>query len=163
MVRRVQRGERRHAREPVRTILVVLPPLVQDDVTLVGELGFRQRGQKVAHTVGLEPQGKLHRARRHYLPVVRAIRVGGPVEQRARRLQRLEVPRVVMLGALEHQVLEQVREAGAARVLVLRADVVPDVDRHDRTRVVLVHEHRQAVREDASFAAYFHPRGLSSS
>jgi hypothetical protein len=60
MVRRVQRGERRHAREPVRTILVVLPPLVQDDVTLVGELGFRQRGQQVAHAVRLEPQGKLH-------------------------------------------------------------------------------------------------------
>src|SRR3546814_14195531 len=44
-----------------------------------------------------------------------------------------------------HQVLEQVREAAAACRLVLAAHAVPDVDRHDRRLVVLVHDHRKAV------------------
>ena len=52
-----------------------------------------------------------------------------------------------MRGALEHQVLEEVREARSTRLLVLRADVVPDVDRDNRTVVILVHDHIEAVGE----------------
>jgi hypothetical protein len=51
----------------------------------------------------------------------------------------------VVLRAVEHQVLEQVGEAGAARRLVLAADVVPEVDRDDRGLAVGVHDHAQAV------------------
>ena len=50
-----------------------------------------------------------------------------------------------MARALEHDVLEQVGEAGLARHLVLRADVVPEVDRDDRREVVLGHDDPQAV------------------
>ena len=39
------------------------------------------------------------------------------------------------------------REAGAARALVLRADVIPEVDGDDRARVVFVQEHVEAVGE----------------
>ena len=52
-----------------------------------------------------------------------------------------------VLRALEHHVLEQVREAGAARPLVLRADVVPDRHVHDRRRVILGEDHPQPVRQ----------------
>src|SRR5204862_2452461 len=38
--------------------------------------------------------------------------------------------------SLEHHVLEQVRESGLALDLVLRADVVPEVDRHDRSEPI---------------------------
>src|SRR3546814_4723876 len=48
-------------------------------------------------------------------------------------------------STVEHQVFEQVREAAAPCRLVLAAHAVPDVDRHDRRLVVLVHDHRQAV------------------
>ena len=50
-------------------------------------------------------------------------------------------------GALEHDVLEQVGEAGLAGLLVLGADVVPEVDRHDRRQVVLGDDDAQAVGE----------------
>ena len=52
-----------------------------------------------------------------------------------------------VLAALEEHVLEQVGEAGAARPLVLRADVVPEVDRHQRQRGVAVEDDAQAVVE----------------
>ncbi len=64
-----------------------------------------------------------------------------------RSLERLEELAVQVLRALEHQVLEQVREAGLAELLVLAADVIPDVDRHDRRLVVLLHHEREPVRE----------------
>ena len=50
-------------------------------------------------------------------------------------------------GALEHHVLEQVREAGPAGLLVLGSDVVPEVDRDDGREVVLGDDHAQAVGE----------------
>ena len=81
--------------------------------------------------------------RRHDFPVVRAVGVGRAVEQRAGFLQRLEVALVVVLRAFEHQVLEQMREAGAARASRSSTDVIPDVDRHDRTAVVLVNRARR--------------------
>ena len=49
--------------------------------------------------------------------------------------------------ALEHDVLEEVGEAGLARDLVLGADVVPEVDRDDRGEVVLGDDDPQAVVE----------------
>ena len=64
-----------------------------------------------------------------------------------KKLKGLEELVVVVLRALEHQVLEQVREAGLARDLVLGADVVPEVDRDDRRLAVGVHDHGQAVVE----------------
>ena len=60
-------------------------------------------------------------------------------------LERLEEPVIVVLGALEHQMLEQVGKAGVAGALVLRADVIPEVDRDDRARVVFVEQEVQAV------------------
>jgi hypothetical protein len=52
-----------------------------------------------------------------------------------------------MLGAFEHQVLEQVREAGAAGTLVLRPHVIPDVHGNNRDMVIFVDEHVEAVAE----------------
>ncbi len=90
MIGRKQRREQRHRRQPVRAVLVVLPPLVQHDVALVRELGLGQRRQQVAHAIRFHPQRELERAGRHDLPVVGAIGVGRSVERRARALQRLE-------------------------------------------------------------------------
>ena len=87
------------------------------------------------------------RVGRHHFPVVGAVGVGRSVQQRAGALQRREIALVVVLGALEHQVLEEMREAGAARRLVLRADVIPEVHRHDRAGVILVDEHVEPVGE----------------
>ena len=133
-----QRGEQRHRREPVRAVLVILAPLVQHDVALVRELRLRERRQQVPHAIGFHPDRQLQRARRHHLPVVRAIGVRRSVQRRAGALQRLKVAFVVMRRSFEHEVLEEMREAGVARALVLRADVIPEVDRHERRGMVLV-------------------------
>ncbi len=51
----------------------------------------------------------------------------------------------------EHHVLEQVREAGASRHLVFRADVIPHVDRDSRCGVILREDHGETVWEFVSF------------
>src|SRR6185503_2535858 len=56
-----------------------------------------------------------------------------------------------VLRTLEHQVLEQVREAGAARFLVLRPDVIPQLQVHDRRRVIFRRHQRQAIGERGDF------------
>ena len=145
MIRRIERRDERHAGKPVGTVLVVLPPLVEDDVALVLELGVGERREEVAHAIGFHPQRQLHGVGRHDLPVVRPVGVGRSVEDATDLLQRPKVPGVVVLRPFEHQVLEQVRESRAARLLVLRADVVPHVDRDNRTIVILVHDDVEAV------------------
>ena len=58
-----------------------------------------------------------------------------------------------VLAALEHHVLEQVREAGLAPLLVLAADVVPEVDRHDRCGPIRRDHDAQAVRQPMALEA----------
>ena len=75
--------------------------------------------------------------------VGRAVQVGRP-----RALERFLEFLVVVLAAVEHQVLEQVGESGVAGPLVLGPDVVPHVHRHDGRLVVLVHDDGQPVGQD---------------
>ena len=93
----IQRRDDGHAGEPVGSILVVLPALVEHHVALVLELGVGQRGQEVAHAIRFHPQRELQRVGRHHLPVVRAVCVGRAVQRRSRFLQRMKVALVVVL------------------------------------------------------------------
>ena len=56
-----------------------------------------------------------------------------------------------VLAALEEHVLEQVGEAGAAGSLVLRADVVPEVDGDQRHRRVAMEHDPQPVVQGVAF------------
>ena len=56
-----------------------------------------------------------------------------------------------VLRPLEHQVLEQVREAGAAGLLVLRSDVIPDRQVHDGRRVIF--EDRPPAARSAAWSS----------
>ncbi len=86
--------------------------------------------------------------RRHRLEVVRPVEPGRPVHRPAGRLDQGDVLRLGHVPrALEHDVLEEMGEAGLARDLVLGADVVPDVHRDDRGEVILGHDQAQAVRK----------------
>ena len=90
--------------------------------------------EQIAHAIGLEPERELELVRRHRLEVVRAIEVGRAVDVAAAgAFDGLEV-RVArhVLRALEHHVLEQMREAGAPGFLVGRADVIPEVHGDER-------------------------------
>ena len=98
------------------------------------------------HPVGLEEQGPLQRLGRQRLEVVRVVLVGRAVERAAGGLHE---PGVLHLRhvrrALEHQVLEEVGEAGAALGLVAHADVVEDAHRHDGHAAVGGQDDPQAV------------------
>ena len=114
MVRRKQRLRDGFVRDAVRPILHALPPLVAHDVLLVRELRRVELVEQIPHAVGLQPQGELELIRRQRLEVVGAVEIGRAVDVAgAGGFEELEmrVGRHV-LRALEHHVLEQVREPG---------------------------------------------------
>ena len=132
----------------VRPVVVRPAFLVLHDLALVVEVLLRQCIEQRAHPVGFQPQRELELVRGHRLVVVRPIEPGRAVHRAARRLDQGD-----MLGladvrrAFEHHVLEEVRETGLARHLVLRSDVVPDVHRDDGDEVVLGQDQAQAIRQ----------------
>ena len=91
---------------------------------------------------------ELELVRRHRLEVVGPVEPGRAVERAAGGLDERHVLGLPDVGrALEHHVLEQVREPGLARDLVLGADVVPDVHGHHGREVILRDDQAQAVGE----------------
>ena len=145
VVRRVEAGIEEFPHPSVRLVLV-LPLLVLDHAALLVESRLGDRAKQVAHAVGLEEQHQIERVHGDVLEVVGAVLVGGAVEVGCPDLlQRPEVILVVVLAPVEHEVLEQVGEAGPARPLVLRPHVVPHVHGDDRRLVVLMDDQRQTI------------------
>ena len=104
---------------PVR-LVVALALLVLHDAPLLVELLLVDRGEQMAHAVGFHPQSEVHGGARDGLEVVRAIEIRRAVHAGgAHLLKRPEVLVVVIFGAIEHQVLEQVGETCLARHFVL--------------------------------------------
>ena len=122
------------------------PDLLLHHVDLVAEvlLGDRRGG----HPVGLEEQRALQRLGRQRLVVVRVVLVGGAVERAPGGLHQAGVLHLRHVRrALEHHVLEEVGEPGAALGLVAHADVVEDAHRHDRHAPVGGEDDAQPVVE----------------
>ncbi len=146
MARRIQGLEDLGVDAATVGLVLALALLVLDHATLLVQRLLVDRAEQVAHAVRFHPQRHVERGGRHVLEVVGAVLVGGAVLiGGADQLEGLEELALVVLAALEHQVFEQVGEAGAAGLLVLAADVVPDVDRDDRRLAIGVHDHPQAV------------------
>ena len=100
----------------------------------------------MAHPIGFEEQRAVEGAGRHRLEIIGAVEPGGAVPVGgADRLEPPEEAARRILGAVEHEMLEEVGEAGLAPGLVLGADMIPDRDRDDRRLVVLVDDDAQAV------------------
>jgi hypothetical protein len=100
----------------------------------------------MAHAVGLQPERVIERRGGDILEVVGAVVIGGAVQVGgAHALHGVDVAAVEVFAAAEHEVLEEVREAGLAGLLVLGPDVVPDVDGHDGGLVVFVDDDGEAV------------------
>ena len=133
---------------PVRPVVVRPPLLVLDDLALVVEVLLAQGLEQRPHAIGLKPQGELELVARHRLEVVRPVEPGRAVHRPAGGLNERDV---LGLGhvprALEHDVLEEMGEPGLARDLVLGADVVPDVHRHDGRQMVLGDDESEPVRQ----------------
>ncbi len=133
-------------RDAVRLVLDALPALVLHDVALRVDGHRRHRVEQVTHPIGLEEEGELERVRRHVDVVVRPIVRRGTIVLAADALEpRVELARLDVPGAHEHQVLEQMREARASRALVRGSHVIPDVHADERHAVILVEDHVQTV------------------
>ena len=120
--------------------------LVLHDAPLLVHLRGVDDAEQMAHAVRFHPQRDIKRSGGDVLEVIGAIVVRGAVLiRRANALEGLEVVVVEVLAAVEHQVLEEMREPRPARPLVLRAHVVPDVHGNDGCLVILMDQQRQPV------------------
>jgi hypothetical protein len=146
------RGQEDPGEPAVRAVQHVEPDLLLHHVDLVAEVLVGELRR--AHAVRFEEQRPLQRRARQHLVVVGVVGVRGPVERAARRLHVPEVGQLLQaLAALEHQVLEEVREPGAPLRLGTEADVVVHADANDRCAGVGGEHHPQAVgqREPVQF------------
>ena len=144
----IERGEDRLVSTPVRHVIHPLAALVLHDFALEVEFRLVHCGKQEPHPVGVEPQGQRECIRREIFVVVRPVLGGRAVVVGPCGLELLvEHSDRHVLRAHEHDVLEQVRKAGAAGFFVTRPDLVPGVDGDDRRRVILVENYLEAVRQ----------------
>ena len=129
---------------PVRLVLNPHPPLFLDDLTLGLERLVLDAQRR--HAIGLEPEHERQVLRGHRLPedgrVFGGVGVALPAD--ARDVGRMSFGFDV-LRSLEHHVLEEVCEPGPSRTLVLRPDVIPDLEVNDRRGVIFEEDHVEAV------------------
>ena len=103
---------------------------------------------EAGHAVGLELHHQRQLVARHALEIAGVVGRGEGVLVAADLEHGLgELAGRMLAGALEHQMLEEMREARFARRLVGGADLVPDHLRDDRRAVIRDHHHLQAVAE----------------
>ena len=134
-------------RQPaVRLVLDAHPPLFLDHLALATER-FVVDAQR-RHPIRFEPERQRQVVGRQRLPEDGLVfgRVGVAATADAGDDRRVRI-RLHVLRALEHHVLEEMREPGAAGTLVLRSDVIPDRDVHDWRRVILGQDHAEPVRQ----------------
>ena len=138
----------------VRLVVDAHPPLFLHDVALVRErvLIDAQRG----HPIGLEPEHERQILRRHRFPEDGLVvgRIGVALAPDGRNHRRVRF-RLHVFRPFEHQMLEEVREPGAARLLVLRADVIPKLQMDDRRRMILRKHERQPVGKSRDLVLQF--------
>ena len=126
--------------------IFAMPLFVLHDVALLVERFLRHGAQQIGHAVAFHPQRHVERAARDRGEVIRPVLAGRAIHARRAGLgKRREELAVTVRRPLEHQVLEQVGEAGLAVWLVGRPHAIPHADEHRWHRVVAVHENREAI------------------
>ena len=122
-------------RAPVRLVVDALAAFFFHGIALVVEIGLGD--VKRAHAVGFQVQAEVELVLGQLFEVDRAVFTGGAVHVAAIVEHEDEMLAFAdICRALEHHVLEQVSEAGAARKFVATAHVVGDVDSVDRGAMV---------------------------
>ena len=104
---------------------------------------------EVSHAIGFGEQREIDRRLGDVFEVVGAVLLSGAVEVRSADLfHAFDVPALEIVAAAEHEVFKQVGEAGLTGLFILRAHVVPHVDRHNGRFVVFVDQNSQTVVEN---------------
>ena len=116
---------------------------------------------EAGHAVGLEFHHGGELLARHALEIAGVVDRGEGVFVAADPAHGLGEFAGGMFGrALEHQMLEEMRQSRFARRLVGRADLVPDHLRDDGRAVIGDHDHLQAVAEGEAGGTFRRHRGL---
>ena len=103
------------------------------------------------HPVGLNPQRDVQGVLRHILKEIRAVVAGRAVQVRGPdAFHGLEKGALIaaafeVVAAGEHEMLEEMSETGLARFFVFGANMIPQIDRHNRRFVVFMNDQRQPV------------------
>ena len=137
-------GQYGFAHQAIGLVLIAHAALFPDHVAFLGEVLLADVER--SHAVGLEPQHTFQVIGGEGLPIDGLVEGGVGVDLAAGLTNQAHV----LLGgdvfrAAEHEVLEQVGEAGAAGLLVLRADVIPDLEIGDGARTVFGQDDVEAV------------------
>ena len=140
-------GQHQHGVVRSVGLVVALALLVLDHAALVIEPLLVQGAKEVPHAVALHIERLIEGRGRHGLEEVGAVVPGGAVPVGGPHgAQRLHQAAGQVLGRIEQaDVLEQVSKAGLAARLVLGADIVPGLNRHDRRLAVGVDDDPQAI------------------
>ena len=101
---------------------------------------------QLQHTVGLQPEGRLHIRLGNGEVIVGDVIIGPRIVFAARQLQRSVIVGN-MHGTAEHQVFEQMGKPRVLGMLVAGADIIHDVQRHHLRAGVLAMHQPQAVGE----------------
>ena len=134
------------ARGPLDVVVYTVTPFVRDHLFLAGDLRFAQ--DEPRHSLCLELHGELDAVGRNRLVIIgpvdpgRGVRLGTTLFELS-----VEGSRAQILGLVEHQVFEEVREPGLSWLLVARADSEPRVVAGDGRGRVDQHEHGQPVAQ----------------
>ena len=138
----------RFVHHPGHLVVDAEAPLLLHDTSLLLEV-LRCDGE-VRHAVALEVEDQREGLTREVVEVGGEITAGVPVGRATVPLdQVVEDAGTELLPAVEHHVLEEMRDAGPPLPLVPGAAVVEDVRGNDRRRVVLLDEHEKPVLERA--------------
>ena len=101
-----------------------------------------------AHAVGFKPEDAFEGVRGHGFKIIRDVVVRGAVEHAAGRIDQANVLHLSgVLRALEHHVLEKMREPAAAVRLQAKTNLIIDADRDEWRGTVRRRDHAQAVGE----------------
>ncbi len=129
-------------------LIVALSLFVLHDAALCIEALLRERAEDVAHSLALNVEAAIQRRGRHGLEIVGAVEPGGAIPIcGAHFAQRLDQIRNVLGAVEEHDVFEQVREAGLPLRLILGAHIVPGSDGDDRRLAILVDQNSEPIVE----------------
>ena len=102
---------------------------------------------QTGESIGFGPEQRFQIVRRHDFVINSYIVSGERVIETADVLgEPVHHLRLHVLRALEHDVLEEMRKPTALLRIVFRADVIPDLNRHGRARMIDRAQHTHTVR-----------------
>ena len=130
------------------------------------EPGLINGPQQMTHPVGFNPLGDVQGILRNVFKKIRAVVARRAVQIRGANAfhgfkeRALIATAFEMVAPREHEMLEQVRKTGFARLFVFGPDMIPEVDRDNRRLVVLVYDQREPIGQHEFFEGNF-DRGIS--